>query len=49
MEQLISERLQDNLSRLKLNRTAEVLDNVVQQARENKSSYFSRFLSRICG
>ena len=38
MEQLISERLQDNLSRLKLNRTAEVLDTVVQQARENKSS-----------
>ena len=40
MEQLISERLQDNLSRLKLNRTAEVLDTVVQQAMENKSHIF---------
>ena len=46
MEQLISERLQDNLSRLKLNRTAEVLDTVVQQAMENKISYFS-FLDHL--
>ncbi|MBU0681462.1 MAG: IS21-like element helper ATPase IstB [Proteobacteria bacterium] len=46
MKQLTSERLQDNLSRLKLNRTAEVLDTVAQQAKENKSSYFS-FLDHL--
>jgi DNA replication protein DnaC len=46
MEQLISERLQDNLARLKLNRTAEVLDTVVQQAKEDKISYFS-FLDHL--
>ncbi|MCK5195442.1 MAG: ATP-binding protein, partial [Desulfobulbaceae bacterium] len=46
MEQLTSERLQDNLSRLKLNRTAEVLDTVAEQAKENKSSYFA-FLDHL--
>jgi len=46
MEQLTSERLQDNLSRLKLSRAAEVLDTVAQQAKETKSSYFS-FLDHL--
>ncbi len=46
MEQLTSERLQDNLSRLKLSRAAEVLDTVVEQAKENQSSYFS-FLDHL--
>lgn len=46
MEQLTSERLQDNLSRLKLSRAAEVLDTVAQQAKESKSSYFS-FLDHL--
>jgi len=46
MEQLTSERLHDNLSRLKLSRTAEVLDTVAQQARENKSSYLA-FLDHL--
>jgi len=46
MEQLISERLQDNLARLKLSRAAEVLDTVAQQAKETKSSYFS-FLDHL--
>ena len=46
MEQLTSERLQDNLSRLKLSRAAEVLDTVAQHAKESKSSYFS-FLDHL--
>jgi DNA replication protein DnaC len=46
MEQLISERLQDNLSRLKLTRAAEVLDTVAEQAKEKKSSYFA-FLDHL--
>jgi len=46
MEQLISERLQDNLSRLKLNRTAEILDTIVKQAMEDKSSYLA-FLDHL--
>ena len=46
MEQLTSERLQDNLLRLKLSRAAEVLDTVAEQAKENKSSYFS-FLDHL--
>ena len=41
MEQLTSERLQDNLLRLKLSIAAEVLDTVAEQAKENKSSYIS--------
>jgi hypothetical protein len=41
MEQLSSERLSHNLSRLKLRQAAEVLDTVVQQAKENKSSYLA--------
>jgi len=46
MEQLTSERLQDNLLRLKLSRAAEVLNTVAEQAKENKSSYFS-FLDHL--
>ena len=46
MEQLTSERLHDNLMRLKLSRAAEVLDTVAEQAQENKSSYFS-FLDHL--
>ena len=46
MKQLTSERLNDNLSRLKLSRTAEVLDTIAQQAKENKSSYFA-FLDHL--
>jgi DNA replication protein DnaC len=46
MEQLTSERLQDNLSRLKLTRAAEVLDTVAKQAKEKKSSYFA-FLDHL--
>ena len=39
MEQLINDRLQDNLSRLKLTRAAEVLDTIVAQAESAKDSY----------
>jgi DNA replication protein DnaC len=46
MEQLTCERLQDNLKRLKLIRAAEVLDTVVTQAEEDKSSYLG-FLDRL--
>ena len=46
MEQLTSERLQDNLSRLKLTRAAEVLETVAEQAKEKKSSYFA-FLDHL--
>ena len=46
MEQLTSERLQDNLQRLKLSRAAEVLDAIVQDAEESKSSYLA-FLDHL--
>ena len=46
MEQLTSERLQDNLQRLKLDRAAEVLDVIAREAEENKSSYLS-FLDHL--
>ncbi len=46
MEQLTTERLQDNLTRLKLSRAAEVLDTVVENAKENKSSYLA-FLDHL--
>ena len=46
MEQLTSERLQENLSRLKLTQAAEVLDTVAEQAKEKKSSYFA-FLDHL--
>jgi DNA replication protein DnaC len=46
MEQLITDRLQDNLSRLKLIQAAEVLDTVVKQAEKDKSSYLT-FLDHL--
>jgi len=46
MEQLINDRLQDNLTRLKLSRAAEVLDDIVKQADKDKISYLS-FLDHI--
>jgi len=46
MEQLITDRLQENLSRLKLSQAAEVLDTVVKQAEKDKSSYL-RFLDHL--
>lgn len=39
MDKLISDRLQENLTRLKLTRAAEVLDTLVTKAEEEKSSY----------
>jgi len=39
MEQLITDRLRDNLGRLKLTRAAEVLDDIVAKAEADKSSY----------
>lgn len=46
MEQLITDRLQENLSRLKLSQAAEVLDTVVKQAEKDKSSYLT-FLDHL--
>jgi DNA replication protein DnaC len=46
MEQLINDRLQENLSRLKLIRSVEVLDAVVEQSEANKSSYLA-FLDHL--
>jgi DNA replication protein DnaC len=46
MEQLTSERLHDNLERLKLTRAAEVLDAVTQEALARKSSYLA-FLDHL--
>ena len=46
MEQLISERLHDNLCRLKLTQAAAVLDAVLQQADANKTSYMA-FLDHL--
>ncbi len=46
MEQLTSERLQENLARLKFSRAAEVLEQVVDHAKENKSSYLA-FLDHL--
>lgn len=46
MEQLTSERLQDNLQRLKLNRAAEVLDTIIQGAERTQSSYLA-FLDQL--
>jgi len=39
MEQLINDRLQDNLMRLKLTRAAEILDAIIVKAETDKSSY----------
>ena len=46
MEQLTTERLQDNLKRLKLIRAAEVLDTVVANTENNGGSYLS-FLDHL--
>jgi DNA replication protein DnaC len=46
MDQLISERLRDNLSRLKLTRATEVLETIVDTAQQEKSSYLS-FLDHL--
>ena len=46
MEQLINDRLCDNLNRLKLTRAAEVLDDIVKQADKDKSSYLA-FLDHL--
>lgn len=46
MEQLTSERLHDNLQRLKLNRSAELLDTIAMEAEERKSSYLA-FLDHL--
>ena len=46
MEQLTSERLHDNLERLKLSRATEVLDRIVQEAEAHKSSYLA-FLDHL--
>jgi len=46
MEQLINDRLQDNLTRLKLSRAAEVLDDIAKKADKDKISYLS-FLDHI--
>ena len=46
MEQLTSERLHDNLQRLKLNRAAELLDTIAMEAEERKSSYLA-FLDHL--
>jgi DNA replication protein DnaC len=46
MEQLTSERLQDNLQRLKLSRASEVLDAIAQEAEASKSSYLA-FLDHL--
>ena len=46
MDQLISERLRDNLSRLKLTRATEVLEMIVDTAQQEKSSYLT-FLDHL--
>jgi DNA replication protein DnaC len=46
METLITDRLQENLNRLKLTRTAEVLETIVQQSEKDSSSYLM-FLDQI--
>ena len=46
MEQLITDRLQENLSRLKLTKVAEVLGTIVERAETDKSSYLA-FLDHL--
>ena len=46
MERLTTERLQDNLARLKLTRAAEVLEAVARQAEANNTSYLA-FLDHL--
>src|SRR3974377_2762 len=47
MEQLIYERLKENLSRLKLSRIGEILDAIIATAEEEKLSYCAS-LDRRC-
>lgn len=46
MEQLIAERLRENLARLKLTQAADVLEEILQQAQDNKISYLA-FLDHL--
>lgn len=46
MDQLITDRLQENLQRLKLTQAAEVLDTILHQAETEKSSYMA-FLDHL--
>ena len=46
MDQLIADRLQDNLKRLKLTQAAEMLDTVVARAEAEKDSYLA-FLDQL--
>ena len=46
MDQLISDRLQDNLKRLKLTQAAGMLDSVVARAEADKDSYLA-FLDQL--
>lgn len=46
MEQLICERLRDNLNRLKLNQAASMLDDILQKAEMDQSSYMA-FLDHL--
>jgi DNA replication protein DnaC len=46
MDQLISERLRENLSRLKLTRATEVLETIVDTAQQENSSYLT-FLDHL--
>lgn len=46
MEQLICDRLRDNLNRLKLNQAAGMLDDILQQAEADQSSYLA-FLDHL--
>lgn len=46
MEQLICDRLRDNLNRLKLNQAASMLDDILQQAELDQSSYMA-FLDHL--
>lgn len=46
MDQLVTDRLHDNLQRLKLTRAADVLDNILGQAEAEKSSYMA-FLDHL--
>ncbi len=46
MEQLIIDRLRDNLTRLNLNRASEVLQTIAEQAEADKRSYLC-FLDQL--
>jgi DNA replication protein DnaC len=46
MEQLITDRLRDNLSRLNLSRASEILEHIARQAESDQRSYLS-FLDQL--